>query len=74
MKLAEAILRRLSDALGKCRDTPARRVQEEFWDIHGPYLLAGDPEAFERAWPSMMQQIMEERYRSRQDRVEDLFA
>jgi hypothetical protein len=34
----------------------------------------GDPEAFERAWPSMMRAIMEERYRSRQERAEDLFA
>jgi len=32
----------------------------------------GDPEAFERAWPSMMQAIMEERYRSRQERAEDI--
>ena len=34
----------------------------------------GDPQDFERAWPSMMQDIMEERYRSRQERAEDLFA
>jgi hypothetical protein len=34
----------------------------------------GDPEAFERAWPQMMAGIMEERYRSRQERAEDLFA
>jgi hypothetical protein len=34
----------------------------------------GDPEAFERAWPSMMAGIMEERYRSRQERAEDIFA
>jgi len=34
----------------------------------------GDPETFERTWPSMMQDIMEERYRSRQERAEDLFA
>jgi hypothetical protein len=34
----------------------------------------GDPESFERAWPSMMQAIMEESYRSRQERAEDLFA
>jgi hypothetical protein len=34
----------------------------------------GDPEAFERAWPSMMQAIMEQKYRSHQERAEDLFA
>lgn len=34
----------------------------------------GDPEAFERASPQMMQQIMEERYKARQYRAEDLFA
>jgi hypothetical protein len=34
----------------------------------------GEPEAFERAWPSIMAGIMEERYRSRQERAEDLFA
>jgi hypothetical protein len=34
----------------------------------------GDLEAFERAWPSMMARIMEERYRSRQERAEDLFS
>jgi hypothetical protein len=34
----------------------------------------GDPESFEKAWPQMMQDIMEERYRSRQERAEDLFA
>ena len=34
----------------------------------------GDPEAFERAWPQMMAGIMEERYRSRHERAEDLFA
>ena len=41
----------------------------ESWMSNG-----GDPEAFERAWPSMMQAIMEERYRNRQERAEDLFA
>lgn len=34
----------------------------------------GEPEAFERAWPQMMAGIMEERYRSRQERAEDLFS
>ena len=34
----------------------------------------GDPQDFERAWPSMMRDIMEERYRSRRERAEDLFA
>jgi hypothetical protein len=34
----------------------------------------GDPSDFERAWPSIQTAIMEERYRSRQDRAEDLFA
>jgi hypothetical protein len=34
----------------------------------------GDPESFERAWPQMMQAIMEERYRSRQERAEDHFS
>jgi hypothetical protein len=29
----------------------------------------GDPEAFERAWPSMQVATMEERYRSRQQRA-----
>ena len=34
----------------------------------------GDPEAFERVWPSVQVAIMEERYRSCQERAEDLFA
>src|SRR5215208_5505590 len=34
----------------------------------------GDPKAFERAWPQMMADIMEERYRSHQERAEDLFS
>ena len=34
----------------------------------------GDPQHFERAWPQMMQTIMEERYRARRERAEDLFA
>jgi hypothetical protein len=34
----------------------------------------GDPEAFERAWLSMMRAIMDECYKSRQERAEDLFA
>jgi hypothetical protein len=34
----------------------------------------GDPQDFGRAWPSMMRDIMEERYRSRQEQAEDLFA
>ena len=34
----------------------------------------GGPQDFERAWPSMMQDIMEERYRSRQERAEGLFT
>ena len=34
----------------------------------------GEPQDFERAWPSMMRDIMEERYRSRQERAEDLFS
>jgi hypothetical protein len=33
----------------------------------------GEPSDFERAWPQMMAGIMEERYRSRQERAEDLF-
>src|SRR5215204_2171865 len=32
----------------------------------------GDPESFERSWPSMMQDIMEERYRTRLARAEDI--
>jgi hypothetical protein len=34
----------------------------------------GDPEAFERAWPSMMRAIMDECYRNPQERAEDLLA
>jgi hypothetical protein len=34
----------------------------------------GDPADFERAWPQMQQVIMEQKYRSRQERAEDLFA
>jgi hypothetical protein len=34
----------------------------------------GDPSDFERAWPQMMASIMEERYRGRQERAEDLFS
>jgi hypothetical protein len=34
----------------------------------------GDASDFERAWPQMIAGIMEERYRSRQERAEDLFT
>jgi hypothetical protein len=34
----------------------------------------GDPQDFERAWPSIQTAILEERYRSRRERAEDLFA
>jgi hypothetical protein len=34
----------------------------------------GDPADFDRAWPSMQAAILEERYRSRRNRAEDLFA
>ena len=46
-----------------------RKARLDSWMSNG-----GDPQDFERAWPSMMQAIMEERYRSRQERAEDLFS
>jgi hypothetical protein len=34
----------------------------------------GDPQDFERAWPSIQTAIMEERYRSRREQAEDIAA
>jgi hypothetical protein len=34
----------------------------------------GDPEAFERAWPSMQVAIMEERYKARLAYAEDIWS
>jgi hypothetical protein len=34
----------------------------------------GSPEDFERAWPSMMRAVMEEKYRARLGRVDDIFG
>ena len=63
--------RKEEERLRRAREELAREKKHRLdsWMSNG-----GDPEAFERAWPSMMQDIMEERYRSRQERAEDLFA
>ena len=34
----------------------------------------GDPADFERAWPSMQTAIMQEKYRARQNRAEDIWS
>jgi hypothetical protein len=34
----------------------------------------GDPADFERAWPTMQQTIMEQKYSARWERAEDPFA
>jgi len=34
----------------------------------------GDPESFERAWPSMQTAILQERYQSRHARAEDVWS
>src|SRR5215212_9119532 len=63
--------RKEAERLRLAREELAREKKHRLdsWMSNG-----GDPEDFERAWPSMMQDIMEERYRSRQGRAEDLFA
>lgn len=63
--------RKEAERLRLAREELAREKKHRLdsWMSNG-----ADPEAFERAWPSMMQAIMEERYRSRQERAEDLFS
>ena len=63
--------RKEEERLSLAREELAREKKHRLdsWMSNG-----GDPQDFERAWPSMMQDIMEERYRSRQERAEDLFA
>jgi hypothetical protein len=63
--------RKQEERLSLAREELAREKKHRLdsWMSNG-----GDPQDFERAWPSMMQDIMEERYRSRQERAEDLFA
>ena len=63
--------RKEAERLRLAREELAREKKHRLdsWMSNG-----GDPQDFERAWPSMMQDIMEERYRSRQERAEDLFA
>jgi hypothetical protein len=63
--------RKEAERLRQAREELAREKKHRLdpWMSNG-----GDPESFERAWPSMMQAIMEERYRSRQERAEDLFS
>jgi hypothetical protein len=63
--------RKEEERLSLAREELAREKKHRLdsWMSNG-----GDPQDFERAWPSMMQAIMEERYRSRQERAEDLFA
>ena len=46
-----------------------KKARRDSWMSNG-----GDPSDFERAWPQMQQAIMQERYRTRLDRAEDLFA
>jgi hypothetical protein len=61
----------LSRAREELQGEKERRLT--FWMENG-----GDPADFAKAWPSMMQQIIEERYALEQyerlSRVEDLFA
>ena len=63
--------RKEEERLSLAREELAREKKHRLdsWMSNG-----GDPQDFERAWLSMMQDIMEERYRSRQERAEDLFA
>jgi hypothetical protein len=63
--------RKEEERLRLAREELAREKKHhlDIWMSNG-----GDPQAFEMAWPSMMQDIMEERYRSRQERAEDLFS
>ena len=57
------------ERLQQAREELAREKKHRLdsWMSNG-----GDPQDFERAWPSMMRDIMEERYRSRQERAEDI--
>ena len=63
--------RKEEERLRLAREELAREKEHRLdsWMSNG-----GAPEDFERAWPSTMQAIMEKRYRSRQERAEDLFA
>lgn len=64
-----------AERLQHARDELARekKLRLDSWMENG-----GDPKDFDRAWPQMQQNIMEERYKARreqaQGRVEDLFA
>jgi uncharacterized protein with von Willebrand factor type A (vWA) domain len=62
---------RLSRAREELQEEKKRRLTH--WMENG-----GDPADFDRAWPSMMQQIIEERYALEQyerlSRVEDIFS
>ena len=61
--------RKEEERLSLAREELAREKKHRLdsWMSNG-----GDPQDFERAWPSMMQDVMEERYRSRQERAEDI--
>jgi hypothetical protein len=63
--------RKEEERLSLAREELAREKKHRLnsWMSNG-----GDPSDFERAWPQMMAGIMEERYRSRQERAEDHFS
>ena len=46
-----------------------KKYRLESWMDNG-----GDPDAFERAWPSMQTAILQERYQSRHARAEDVWS
>jgi hypothetical protein len=63
--------RKEEERLRLAREELAREKEHRLdsWMSNG-----GDVEAFERAWPQMMAGIMEERYKARRERAEDLFS
>jgi len=66
---ADFARRKEEERLQLAREELAREKKHRLdsWMSNG-----GDPQTFERAWPSTMQAIMEERYKTRQDRAEDI--
>jgi len=61
--------RKQQEGLQRARDELAREKKHRLdsWMSNG-----GDPADFERAWPSMQTAIMQERYRTRLARAEDV--
>jgi hypothetical protein len=63
--------RKEEERLRLAREELARekKARLDSWMSNG-----GDPADFDRAWPQMRQGILEEHYRTRRERAEDLFA